>query len=210
MGYNPGPFDGLENPLTVAAWNKFLDEAERLHLEISAASLRAALAPPAAVDHFPAVLQFILKWEGTTFENDPSDPGGATKFGIDQRSHPNVDIRNLTLAQATEIYHEEWLKDMCDKLPFPVSAAHFNYCVNTGSGESVKFLQRALGVTDDGQFGPETQAALVRAEAISVALSMVDHADDFYKHLAANGMEKFLRGWLNRNADLRKFIHSTI
>ncbi|MDZ4287813.1 MAG: hypothetical protein U0984_07635, partial [Prosthecobacter sp.] len=35
-------------------------------------------------------------------ENVSGDPGGVTKFGIDQRSHPNLDIVNLSLIEARE------------------------------------------------------------------------------------------------------------
>jgi lysozyme family protein len=35
-------------------------------------------------------------------ERDPDDPGGLTKFGIDQRSHPTVDINALRLEQAKQ------------------------------------------------------------------------------------------------------------
>src|SRR6266436_4597543 len=68
---------------------------------------------------FTDFMPWILDWEGRIFENDPDDPGGATKFGIDQRSHPNVDIRNLTESQALDIYWSEWIRDGCDKLSSP-------------------------------------------------------------------------------------------
>jgi len=45
------------------------------------------------------IIPWLFKWEGTYYEDDKDDPGGATKFGIDQRSHPHVDIRNLTAEQ---------------------------------------------------------------------------------------------------------------
>ena len=37
------------------------------------------------------IIPWIFKWEGTVFEKDPDDPGGATKFGIDQMSHLTVE-----------------------------------------------------------------------------------------------------------------------
>ncbi len=56
---------------------------------------------------FSAALKFALKWEGG-YVNDPDDPGGETKYGISKRAHPEVDIKNLTVAQAGEIYKREY------------------------------------------------------------------------------------------------------
>ena len=68
------------------------------------------------------------------FEDDPDDRGGATKFGIDQRSHLNTDIKNLTAEQATEIYWSEWVKYGCEHLSPPIDWVFFNACVNCGNG----------------------------------------------------------------------------
>ena len=62
-------------------------------------------------ERFEAMIDFVLQWEvvkdrqgNVIAEDDPDDPGGLTKYGIDQRSHPNVDIRNLTEEEAKDIY----------------------------------------------------------------------------------------------------------
>ena len=52
------------------------------------------------------------------FSDDPDDPGGPTKYGICQRDHPAVDIRNLTLDGAVAIMAAEYwcydgLSDNC-------------------------------------------------------------------------------------------------
>ena len=44
---------------------------------------------------FDTLISRVLSHEGD-YVNDPSDPGGETKFGIAKRSYPHVDIRNLT------------------------------------------------------------------------------------------------------------------
>jgi lysozyme family protein len=56
---------------------------------------------------FERALAFTLRWEGG-LSQDPDDPGGTTKYGISARAHPEVDVRNLTLEDAKEIYRKEY------------------------------------------------------------------------------------------------------
>jgi hypothetical protein len=168
-------------------------------------------APSAKSTAFAKAFDFVIKWEGSTYEDVPGDPGGPTKYGIDQKDHPGVDIKNLTLSQAEDIYwNVYWLGSNCNNMKTPVAETHFNFSVNTGSSQSVKFMQRALGVNADGQFGTITSEALAKADQKKTALGMVDEADGFYHELATSKptMQQFLAGWLNRNNDLRKFINS--
>lgn len=166
------------------------------------------VAPPVANVGFERAFAFVLKWEGSDYEDVSGDPGGPTKFGIDAKDHPSVDIKGLTLGTAKQIYLTDyWQASNCDHLPSPVAETHFNYSVNVGREESIRFMQRALGVTADGEFGALTASALAAANPKVVALGMVAQADGFYKDLAGKGQfAKFLTGWLNRNNDLRTFI----
>jgi hypothetical protein len=130
------------------------------------------------------VIPFLWKWEGTTFENDPQDPGGATKYGIDQRSHPQIDIKNLTEDQATKIYWSEWINDGCEHLPYPIDWLFFDACVNTGIGRASTFLKDSK--RDPKKFQEERIA--------------------FYNRLAQAkpNLSKFLKGWVSRVEDLSK------
>jgi hypothetical protein len=133
---------------------------------------------------FTDFMPFIFQWEGETFENDPDDPGGATKFGIDQRSHPDVDIRNLTKGEALDIYWKEWVEDGCEKMGTPFAEVFFNCAVNMGLGRAHQFDAAVTG--ED-------------------ACGFLDQQEAYYKHLAANhkNFQKFLKGWLNRTTALR-------
>jgi len=134
---------------------------------------------------FTDFMPWLLDWEGRVFENDPDDPGGATKFGIDQRSHPEVNIRTLTEAQATEIYwNDYWLKIGADKLPTPYAEVMFNCAVNMGPGRAREFDAEAKG--DANRF-------LIAQE-------------NKYRSIVRNNpkMGKFLQGWLNRTNSLRQ------
>jgi len=59
----------------------------------------------------------VLKREGG-YVDDPTDRGGETKYGISKRSYPQLDIKNLTLEQALEIYRKDyWKPSRVEKLP---------------------------------------------------------------------------------------------
>jgi lysozyme family protein len=168
--------------------------------------------PPAPKSVFDTAMEFVFEWEGG-YDNDPDDPGGETKYGIDKRSHPGVDIKNLTKDQAKDIYFEKyWLKAQCDKL-YPILAVTlFNYSVNMGIGQAAKFLQRAIGVVADGRIGPKTLNAVKDKNPESVAIDMIDQGEGFYRSLAKNKpvLRKYLKGWLNRNNALEEFIKGFI
>lgn len=135
---------------------------------------------------FEAFWPQLLKWEGTKYENDPDDPGGATKFGIDQRSNPGVDIRSLTEAVAKDLYwRNDWLENDCGNLPFPMGEVHFDACVNTGAGQAKKFLMRSQNSREYN-----------------------GHRRNFYRKLAIQSAKRreFLRGWMNRVDDLDAWI----
>lgn len=135
-------------------------------------------------ERFLNFMSFIFEWEGETYENDQDDPGGATKFGIDQRSHPTVDIRNLTKGQALEIYWQEWLADGCESKGSPFAEVFFNCAVNMGLGRAKQFDEKVQGEDARG---------------------FLDQQEAYYHRLAeGRRFRKFLKGWLNRTTDLRR------
>jgi lysozyme family protein len=142
-------------------------------------------------------------------ENEENDPGGVTKWGLDSRTHGEVE--NITLEQATEIYRREyWERNHCAELEWPLNAVHFDNCVNMGATQAVKLLQRAVGTVDDGAWGPNTRAAVTAACKVRssnvVAMQVLDKKRDFYESLCEirPAMERFKQGWLNRVADLKE------
>ena len=56
-------------------------------------------------DLFEVAVDFILSVEGGLVD-DPTDPGGLTKFGISQRAYPKLNIRDLTADTAKALYTE--------------------------------------------------------------------------------------------------------
>lgn len=161
---------------------------------------------------FEKILEFSLKWEGgDTITDDPDDPGGLTKYGISQRAHPSVDIRNLTYEQAKEIYRlNYWEAGKCGLLPHLINMVHFDCCVNTGLKRAAIILQKSCDVTADGIIGPETMRNVVDKNQRLLAEKMIVERDVFYENLAKNNpvMGKYLIGWQNRTRDLLNLVRS--
>lgn len=160
------------------------------------------------MDKFDRAMKFVLRWEGG-YVNHPSDPGGETNFGIAKRSHPDVDIANLTEEGAKEIYKEEyWKKVKGDDLPDAIAVAVMDYAVNSGTSRSAKTLQRVVGAGADGAIGPATLAkvaAAVEADGEkAVAQAIVMQRSDFLSDLVKRKpeMAAFLKGWMRRTHSL--------
>lgn len=155
---------------------------------------------------FDEYFDWLIPWEGSVYENDPDDPGGATKFGIDQRSHPDVNIRNLTREQAKMIYFADyWLPCAGDKIPPRLAWALTDCAVNCGRTRGTQWLQSTLGVAVDGRIGPITiKAAKSNPDAW---VKLLQRREAYYRALAKKGrFGKFLKGWLNRNNSLVKVL----
>lgn len=161
------------------------------------------------ISRFDRWFEWLMTWEGTVYENDPDDAGGATKYGIDQRSHPRVNIRGLTLAQARDIYLDEtWHHLDAEELPPGVGEVVCNIAVNCGKGKAVEWLQAAVKAKVDGWFGPETLRLSKAANAAMLCAALLDRTEQYYRGISKlRKNKKFLKGWLNRNDSLRTFIH---
>ena len=119
------------------------------------------MGPVAATD---AAFLSAVRWVIDIAEGGSSrvsDQGGLTRFGISQRAHPDLDIENLTRAQAEDIYRRDYWDAMhCEQLPPMLALVVFDAAVNQGRVQAAKLLQRALRVREDGIVGAETiQAA---------------------------------------------------
>ena len=137
------------------------------------------------------------------YSNDAKDPGGETNFGISKRSYPQVDIKNLTRDSAKQIYKRDyWDRAQCDKLPPTLAYLLFDAAVNSGIGQAIRFLQRALGVADDGVLGPLTLSMVGRADAESICARFIGQRLDFMTRLST--FDYFGKGWSRRLADQLK------
>lgn len=132
----------------------------------------------------------------------PSDPGGETMWGVTARvaraDGYTGDMRSLPRDRAKAIYRKSyWAAVQADQLPEAVRFEVFDAAVNSGPVQAVKWLQRALGVRDDGALGPVTLAAARSADAMLPA-RFNGHRLQFMTDLAA--WSSFGKGWARRIA----------
>lgn len=163
--------------------------------------------------NFARALSAVLKDEGGYVDN-PSDPGGATNMGITRMtlaawrkvvpytSLPKSAVKALTPAEAGDIYRANyWNAIKGDQLPDGLDYAVFDFAVNSGPGRAAKVLQSVLGVTADGQIGPETLAAASRANVAKVINELCDERMAFLEALPTYGV--FGNGWKARVGHVR-------
>lgn len=158
---------------------------------------------------FDQYFEWLMGWEGEVYENDPDDPGGETKFGIDKSTHRDVNIKKLTRAGAKQIYYDfYWLPVGADKLPPKTAWVVVDAGVNCGKDTSVGWLQKAVGTTVDRRVGPITlKAAKDFKDDYALALTLLLRREEYYRNLGKQmRYKKYLRGWLNRNNDLHKIL----
>lgn len=150
---------------------------------------------------FEDIIEVVLEHEGG-YVNDPKDPGGETNFGIARRSHPDVDIANLTKDGAKEIYKEVyWDKNKVESLSEDLRHIYFDMCVNQGRGRAVKILQqtanaKGAGLKVDGGMGPMTIRAMDGVELDRVRAYRVKYYADLVTRKP--DLERFYFGWFRR------------
>lgn len=170
---------------------------------------------------FATALPVLLGLEGGLVDHE-DDRGGRTNFGVTQpvynryRAKRGLPIRPVDFIEPDEVedlYHVlYWLEAKCDAVPWPVSHVLFDGAVHHGPRQSVRFLQRAVGVEPDGDLGPITAKAVADAheadrldgvsdligrvlwQRFSMMLDIVNRRPS---------QRTFWRGWCNRIEELR-------
>lgn len=148
-------------------------------------------------------------------EHVPGDHGGTTKYGIDQASHPEVAVENLTREGAIAIYAREWQRHGLDALPPKIAIAMFDVWVN--GGYPVQWLQSAINdhrpagmprLVVDGQLGPVTLSEALLCDQDAVLRDFLAERDARFESLAANhpNDQQFLAGWKQRDKDLAAYL----
>lgn len=147
---------------------------------------------------FPYMINRILGHEGG-YINDSSDPGGETNWGISKRSYPNIDIKHLTREQAIDIYRRDfWNKLNAEAFHDGVAYQLLDSAVNSGITQSVRFLQRAIGVADDGAFGKASMAAMQSVSESDLIMLFLAERLDFMTRL--KNWPNHGKGWARRIA----------
>lgn len=146
-------------------------------------------------ENFDFAFDLLMKVEGG-YVNDAHDAGGETKFGISKKAFPNLNIAEITMDQAKEIYKQNyWNACRCDELPASFDVAVFDCAVNQGAKKAVLLLQKALDVTADGIIGDKTVKAAQAAGSSILAKFMLNR---LYAYAELKDFAYYKKGWFNR------------
>lgn len=165
--------------------------------------------------NFDKAFERLIGHEGG-YSIDRNDPGNwtggkvgsgtlkGTKYGIAANTYPNLDIKNLTLTQAKEIYRNDWWNKLGANLLHPAIVYQlWDFAVNAGKSRAIKELQQAVGVLDDGIIGPKTIASVKAKDVNDVLLLLASERLRFYTSLST--WATYGKGWTNRVAENLKY-----
>lgn len=163
------------------------------------------------------IIRRVIAIEGG-FVDDPSDSGGATKYGITEKTarlHGYTgSMRDLTVDFAYRVYSSTyWTSIKAGYMPEAIADKVFDMSVNIGVSRASRFLQRALNsfnhdqrlfedLAVDGHIGVATINALnrfcryVKPASLLKALNALQGS--FYIQLSEKRPKdrKFINGWL--------------
>lgn len=162
-------------------------------------------------ENFEESLKHILAYE-SGWSNDPDDPGGATMRGVTQRVYDGYrrraglatqSVRTISDAELRAIYRQQyWDACKAPALPAGIDFVVFDGAVNSGVGQSIKWLQRGLQAAGlyhgpiDGDCGLGTLSAVAAhadhdrliADILARRLGMLRQLKTWWKY--GGGWEK--------------------
>jgi lysozyme family protein len=162
------------------------------------------------------VIDIVLQFEGG-FVNNPNDHGGPTNFGITaadlgrflKQTTPATEdqVRKMTAEQARAIYRKWYIDEpgFSDVTSSALKLVLIDSSVLFGVGRATRWLQQALNMTVDGDFGDKTKEAL---DAVQDQTKLARKVLGLRLQAIANIVSKdtsqlvFLRGWINRAVTL--------
>mgnify|MGYP003124666603 CR=1 FL=1 len=149
---------------------------------------------------FDEIIDHVLESEGG-YVNDKHDAGGETNLGISKKAYPDLDIKNLSVEQAKQIYYEDyWVK--AEQLPNQLREVYFDMVVNFGRRGAARVLQKACNgkntykIKEDGLVGTATIGACKNLEPDRLrAYRVLKFAKIVIRKPS---QEKFWFGWFRR------------
>lgn len=176
------------------------------------------------IQNWDKSFDLVIAHEGG-FTNDVRDPGnklpdgraGCTMWGCTQanwetyvgRKVTQDDMRKLTKNDVKPLYKKNyWDVVSGDSLPAGLDYAMFDFAINAGAYRAKTLLQKALGVSADGQIGEKTLIAINNTSTPALIQKFSDAKTGFYKSLPTYGT--YGKGWLTRIASVQKDAISMI
>lgn len=158
------------------------------------------------------IITDVMKAEGwDTYTNHPNDRGGPTKWGITLnawsewrgRDVDANDVKSITEAQAREFYETEYvIAPRFHQLPEMVRAMVIDCGVNHGPRAASKWVQRAIGVKQDGILGPISIQTALECNPIAIHLKVSASRVKLFGRIVTKDPTQavFAHGWNNRAA----------
>lgn len=163
------------------------------------------------------MLNDVIAKEGG-YVNHPNDKGGATKYGITQKTLSKYlekavtieEVKALDIETAKDIYELRYYRSpKIDRLPSKIQPFVLDCAVNHGPRRAIKFVQHVCNdagfgpLTVDGLMGPKTKMKAGEClEALNhwMLLALIEERQAFYGLIVQNNpsQEVFLKGWMNR------------
>lgn len=158
-----------------------------------------------------------MKYEGGYVDN-PNDGGGPTKFGVtfttwlrngakDEDHDGDIDkndLKLITLQEALPIAKRlYWDKVHGDEIKSQsIAELLMDWAYMSGNSIAIKRLQEVLGLPQDGVIGPNTLAAINRADAKNLFEHYKMRREKFFRNIVVAQPKDivFLNGWLRRNS----------
>ncbi|MFA5418607.1 MAG: glycosyl hydrolase 108 family protein [Bacteroidales bacterium] len=201
--------DATENPQQTL---QFVDEFKKEHFGLN--------YPNKIVENdddpnFTRALSTVLDFEGGYVKNrvEESFRGvrrNTYKDYLTQNKLPTnrINMRAIPDEHIVDIYKSMyWEASGASQLPYNVALQVFDFAVNSGKSRAVKYLQKLVGASVDGHFGPDTKNKVERYiqnhGEQSLAKAYLDAREQFVKnHVPAD----FRNGVLNRVESMREFL----
>ena len=152
---------------------------------------------------FDEAFDALLKHEGG-YSDHAADPGGKTRFGVTEavarRRGYQGHMKDYPLTEAKKVYRESyWDTLRLDTVRPELRFDLFDAAVNSGVAQTVRWMQRILGVTVDGALGPRTLSALANADAAKFLAKF--NGQRLFFMTSLNTWPSFGRGWARRIAE---------
>ena len=117
----------------------------------------------------------VLEWMGVSeggYVNHPKDPGGATNFGVTQRTLDAwrkskglgpMSVKLMKRETADEIFIDNYFRPIWfDQLPSGLDYAMADFAVNSDPRRAITKLQKIVGAKVDGVLGVQTMASVAK------------------------------------------------
>lgn len=157
-----------------------------------------------------------MRYEGGKVDH-PEDPGGRTNMGVIQRVYsawrrkngrPDQSVYLMSIEERDAIYRQNYANAIqYDKLPEGVDITVLDGAINSGVSQSVKWVQRALGLTADGVLGDVTLEAINNYHDHDYLVGKIlERRMAFLRALKT--FKTFGKGWTARVNHVRKVAQS--